>query len=393
MRQSNTIQFDDAYEDRHNAVVVYPEELHFADSAKCPVEVVLRDNESSPEFNQEVMLTVKEYGQAEGYSEVRILNKQGLAAFDLARYVQMILGDPDADGTFDYSTNAELVSQKLIQVTLTAFGTTFFTQTFNAVHGNNKVLDRWWSKERRIRWWPAYPFAFDFPNADQVKVIVGDAVQTETFPTISTTLADTRVRVKASLFGNGSYKLRFEKGGFCFGIAASTDTGHVAGTKLFKGSDSEVTIIAEGCALDQNAAYLRWLDRHCELRHWLFHKYRDTDTVQATDDRRAGYDPDRFIDGVARDGRMRDGTLTKELTVNTGMLQEWEYDLVESIANAPFVDMLDMEAYIEDGTILWNRLTVKPGSYAKPLRNRHASDQNLQMAVTLQYDGERSVGV
>lgn len=393
MRQSNTIQFDDAYEDRHNAVVVYPEELHFADSAKCPVEVVLRDNESSPEFNQEVMLTVKEYGQAEGYSEVRILNKQGLAAFDLARYVQIILGDPYADGTFDYSTNAALVSQKLIQVTLTAFGTTFFTQTFNAVHGINKVLDRWWSKERKIRWWPAYPFAFDFVNTSQVKKQVGDAITTVSFPEVQTSYTNARVRVKASYFGNVAMKLSVTKEGIYFSIADSTDTGHVPGTKIFMAGNNSVSLIPDSCPADPNAAYLRWMDRHCELRHWLFSKYRETDIIQATEDRRTGFDPDRFIDGVARDGRLRDGTLTKELTVNSGLLQEWEYDLVESIANAPFVDMLDMESYLADGTILWQRLSVKPGSFTKPLRNRHASDQNLQMAVTLQYDGERSIGV
>jgi hypothetical protein len=52
-----------------------------------------------------------------------------------------------------------------------------------------------------------------------------------------------------------------------------------------------------------------------------------------------------------------------------------------------------MEAYLADGTILWHRLMVKPGSYTKALRNSHANDHNRQLAVTLQYDGERSVGV
>jgi hypothetical protein len=393
MRQTNTISFDDQYEDRHTAVVAYPEELVFADSAKCTVEARLFDQDETPEYNQEVMLTVKENGQQVGYSEVRILDSQGRASFDIARYVQMILGDPDDDGTFDYSENSALVTQKLIQVTLTAFGTTFFTQTFNAVHGINKVLDRWWSKERKIRWWPAYPFAFDFVNTDQVKKKVGDAISTVAFPQVGTSLSHARARVKASVFGNSAMTISVVKDGIFFSIAGSTDTGHVPGTKLFNLGDNSVSLIPDSCPADPNAAYLRWMDRHCELRHWLFSKYRDTDTVQATEDRRAGFDPDRFIDGVARDGRMRDGTLTKELTVNTGMLQEWEYDLVESIANAPFVDMLDMESYLADGTILWQRLSVKPGSFTKPLRNRHASDQNLQMAVTLQYDGERSIGV
>jgi hypothetical protein len=305
----------------------------------------------------------------------------------------MLLGDTDTDGVYDYSEDSELVTQKTLQVTLTAFGVTFYTFTFDAVHGNNRIGDRWWSAERRLRWWPAYPFAFDFPNTSQVQVIVGDSIQTEVFPEIQTSHLNTRVRVRASYFANDTFKVNLAKGGFSIGVAGASDTGHVAGTKYFHESPNSVTLVADKCPADPNAAYLRWLDRHCELRHWLFSKYRETDTVESTDDRRSGFDPDRFVDGVARDGRMRDGILTKELTGNTGYLQGWEYDIVESIVNAPFVDMLDMDAYLADGTILWHRLMVKPGSYTKALRNSHANDHNLQLAVTLQYDGERSVGV
>lgn len=393
MRQTNLISFDDQYEDRHYAVVDYPEMIHFADSAKCPVEVVVVDSEQVPDFGMEVLLNVKDNALSNGYSEIRRLDKSGRAVFDIARYVQMILGDPDADGVFDYSQNAALVTQKVIRVTLTVVGTTFFTGTFEAVHGNNKVLDRWWSKERNIRWWPAYPFAFDFVNTNQVRKQVGDAITTVSFPEVQTSYTNARVRVKASYFGNVAMKLSVTKEGIYFKIADSNDTGHVPGTKMFMMGDNSVSLIPTVCPADTNAAYLRWMDRHCELRHWLFSKYRETDIIQATEDRRTGFDPDRFIDGVARDGRLRDGTLTKELTVNTGYLQGWEYEIVESIANAPFVDMLDMESYLADGTILWTRLIVKPGTYTKPMRNRHASDQNLQMAVTLQYDGERSIGV
>lgn len=393
MRQTNTISFDDQYEDRHTAVVAYPEELVFADSAKCTVEARLFDQDATPEYNQEVMLTVKDASEDAGYSEVRILDSQGRVSFDIARYVQMILGDPDDDGTFDYSEDSGIVTQKVIRVTLTAFGVVFYTFIFSAVHGNNRIGDRWWSAERRLRWWPAYPFAFDFPNTSQVQVVIGDSVQTKEFPTVQTTIANSRARVRASYFANDTFKVNLTKGGFSFGIAGASDTGHIEGTKYFHESQNSVTLVADQCPADPNAAYLRWLDRHCELRHWLFSKYRETDTVESTDDRRSGFDPDRFVDGVARDGRMRDGTLTKELTVNTGYLQGWEYDIVESIVNAPFVDMLDMEAYLADGTILWHRLMVKPGSYTKALRNSHANDHNLQLAVTLQYDGERSVGV
>lgn len=394
MRQNTSISFTDQSSHVHAGLVRYPEELVFADSAKCAVELRLYDTIPQPgDSNEPVMLTVKEYGTQSGYSETRVRDRNGWAYFDIARYVQMILGEADADGVFDYSEDSELVTQKTVQVKLTAFGVAFQTFTFDAVHGNNGIGDRWWSAERRLRWWTAYPFAFDFPNVDEVRKTIGDAIATVTFPQVSTSLNFTRVRVKASYFANDTFKVDLTKGGFSFGVAGASDTGHVAGTKYFHESPNSVTIVADQCPADPNAAYLRWLDRHCELRHWLFSKYRETDTVQGTDDRRSGFDPDRFVDGVARDGRMRDGILTKELTVNTGYLQGWEYEIVESIVNAPFVDMLDMEAYLADGTILWHRLMVKPGSYTKALRNSHANDHNLQLAVTLQYDGERSVGV
>lgn len=394
MRQNTSISFTDQSGHVHAGLVRFPELLVFADSAKCAVEIRLYDSLPQPgDSNEPVMLTVKEYGTQSGYSETRVRDRNGWAYFDIARYVQMILGDPEADGTFDYSEDSQLVTQKTLQVTLTAFGVAFYTFTFDAVHGNNRIGDRWWSAERRLRWWPAYPFAFDFPNTSQVRVVIGDSIQTVEFPTVQTSHIASRARVKASYFHRDTFKIIYIKAGFSFGIASASDNRHVSGTKYLHDSTNSATLVADQCPADPNAAYLRWLDRHCELRHWLFSKYRETDTVKATEYRRSGFDPDRFIDGVARDGRMRDGILTKELTVNTGYLQGWEYDIVESIVNAPFVDMLDMEAYLADGTILWHRLMVKPGSYTKALRNSHANDHNLQLAVTLQYDGERSVGV
>lgn len=393
MRQTQ-INFTDQYEDGHVAVVGYPETLHFADSGRCTVEVSVADSENAPDYNVQVLMTVKESTATQGYTELRVTDRDGRASFDVARYVQMILGDIDADGVFDYSQNSKLVEQKSVTVSLTVMGVAVFTGTFNAVHGNDRIEDRWWSKERRLRWWTAYPFAFDFVNTDEVTVRnISGVSSVVPFPEVSTTLSNTRVRVKPSVFGNGSMTVSKALTGLSFGIASASDTGHIPGTKIFRAATNTVRIEAEGCAADPNAAYLRWLDRHCELRHWLFSKHSESDTVKAEFDTRSGFDPDRFVGGVARDGRMRDGILTKELTVNTGYLQGWEYDIVESIVNAPWVDMLDMEAYIADGTILWHRVMVKPGSYTKALRNSHANDHNLQLAVTLQYDGERSVGV
>ena len=394
MRQNDSISFTDALSNIHTGLVRYPEELHFADSAKCAVDLRLYDTLPQPgDENEPVMLTVKEYGTQSGYSETRVRDRNGWAYFDIARYVQMILGDPDDDGTFDYSEDSEIVTQKTIQVILTAFGVAFHTFTFNAVHGNNRVTDRWWASERTIRWWPAYPFAFDFPNVDEVRKTIGDAITTVTFPQVPTSLNFTRVRVKASYFSNATFKIESIKEGITFGIAQSTDTGHVAGTKLFIEAADAATLIADTCPVDINAAYLRWTDSHGELRHWLFIRHSETDTVTAATDRRPNHDPDRIVNGVAQDGRMRDGTLAKELTVNTGLLQEWEYEIAASIINAPFVDMLDMDEYINHSNTLWHRLTVKGGTYTKQLRNHHPNDQNLQVAVTLQYDGERSIGV
>lgn len=399
MRQTNYIQFDDPNDDRQIALVSYPEILVFADSARCPVDVRMADEDNVPNYNADVILSVKEYGSPhDGFTEMRSTDRQGMAYFDIARYVQLILGDTDADGVFDYSQDSALVTQKHIEVTLTAFGTTFYTFTFDAVHGNNRVTDRWWSMQRKMRWWPAYPFAFDFPNVAEAKKTIGDAIATVTFPQVQTSLSNARARVKASYFSNGTFKLESvsmdgKQTGMSFGIAQSTDTGHIAGTKLFVRSTNSVMLIADGCQADINAAYLRWLDGHCELRHWLFMRHSESDTVKTAIDRRAGYDHDRITDGVLRDGRMTDGTLSREITVNTGMLQEWEHEIASSIVNAPFVDMLDMDEYINHGNTVWHRLIVKGGSYSRQLRNRHASDQDQTVVVTLQYDEERSIGV
>lgn len=392
MRQNTSISFTDQSSHLHTGLVRYPEELVFADSAKCAVEIRLYDSQPQPgDENEPIMLTVKEDGSQSGYSETRVRDRNGWAYFDIARYVQMLLGDLDPLGTFDYSEDAELVAQKNIRLILSSFGETFFEDTFEAVHGNNRIGDRWWSGVRTIRWWPAYPFALDLPNTTIGVVNENGGVGTWDF-NIQSSLSFARVRANLGTFVNSlPVRFRIQKT-YMFTIAGSSQS-HVAGTSMLTDGDNGVNLVADKCPADPNAAYLRWLDRHCELRHWLFSKYRDTDTVKATEERRAGFDPDRIDDGVLQDGRLWDGVLTKELTVNTGYLQGWEYDIVESIINAPFVDMLDMDEYLADGTIIWHRLTVKPGSYTRQLRNAHSTDHNHQLAVTLQYDGERSVGV
>lgn len=388
MRQTNSSAEDFFYS------VQFPEAYCFADSAKCPVNVGLQDINHYPNFNQEVMLTVKDVDTQQSFSEVRITDRDGKAYFDIARYLQVILGDVEADGVYDYSQQCALITQKNIRITLTYFGTDFFTTMFFAVHGNNKVTDRWWSKPRKLRWWVNYPFAFDTMASITSVTDAAGNVTTWTPSGLPGVLPMyQRIRATASTMSNGSFKTHNTKNGIMFGIATASSTGHVAGTKLFLTDDNDVEVLADNCPADPNAAYLRWLDRHCELRHWLFSRHHETDTVKATEDRRAGFDPDCIVDGVLQDGRLWDGTKTKELTVNTGYLQGWEYDLVESIINAPFVDMLDMDEYLADGTIIWHRLTVKPGSYTRQLRNAHSTDHNHKLAVTLQYDGERSVGV
>lgn len=387
MRQTSVILVGDAF----SYQVRYPEELVFAESEYCIVEVQFQFFTQST-FS-DVQLTVTDTAASKSYSEARYVGSNGKVIFDISRYLQILLGELRPDTLFDYSEDAALVRQKAFSITLRAFNSNFFTATFEACHGSDKAPDRWWAKDRRLRWWTAYPFAFDFPNIDTANVIVGDSTQSVSFPQVTTSLVHSRVRVKAETFmqNGGSFKLKSSKDGICFAIAKSTDTGHVEGSSILVSTFNIVDIVSDGCPADRRAIYLRWLNTHGEMVHWLFKPYKESDTAAATICQRAQADTTRYVDGIRDDGRIHDGSLTRELTANTGYLQGWEYDIVSSIFNAPFVDMLDMESYIDEEEIRWTRCLVKPATYQRSLKNRNDSDHDSQIAVTLDLGEERSL--
>ncbi len=390
MRVKALTAFTDPNGDTHRYRVYYPEALAFADSARCDVELHLVDSDGAGEFGAEVTITITDVATAGSYTERRFLDAKGDTTFDIARYVQIIMGDNYQDTVFDYSSNSELVQQRQISISMTAFATSFFTFTFDAVHGNNRIDDRWWKGTRKLKWFSAYPFCFDFANVDEVTVRKNGTSQQKNFPKKTTSLSNTRVRVKPTALGTGS--MRISATAFYFDVATS-ESNTLSGTPVLKSGATAVELEENSCAADINAAYLRWTDRHGEMRHWLFSKNKETETVTTAIDRMSGIDPDRYTDGVARDGRIRDGENVREITVNTGLLSGWEYEVASSIYNASHVDMLEMAPYIESGTIRWRRLVVKAGTYTRSLRNRNDQDQNDTVAVTLQYDAERSAGV
>lgn len=371
--------------------VDYPESLVFADSDKVAVNARVEDIDHLPNYNQAVQLSVTDTAAGKSYYEVRYTGYDGKVGFDIARYLQILLGDLYAGTVYDYSNDSAVVLQKVFTITLTTPGAAFFTATFEACRGKDKAPDRWWLKKRQVKFFKNYPFTVDMPLTDIRVITQGGSVGTFQ-PSATSTLDHPRMRML--LNKNTNYQRIFavsEKNGFCFVIAKSSDTGHVEGSSMLTESTDEVLINSDTCPVDSRAIYLRWLNAHGEMCYWLFHPYRDTRAVSSTVHQRAEADPTRFVDAVRDDGRIHEGTMKNELIANTGFLQGWEYDLVSTIFNANYADMLDMESFINESAIRWTRCLVKPGTYQHGLKHRNESDNDSQIAVTLDLGEERSL--
>ena len=389
--RTDHVTYDDVNEDRNGAYISYPEACVFVHSRHVYLEADMRDGDNSPNPGRYVILTLTDNDTNESYSVGKYADQNAIVRFDLSRLLQILTDFVKPDALFDYRYDSALAQSHNITVALSEPGiTAFWEDTVDAFNGSDEIDDLWWTAARRLRWWTAYPFTFDFPNVYEASVQIDDGTATvERFPQITTTKDVSRLRVNpaGSKFNWTADRLiKFSTNeGLSIGIAGTSDSGHVVGTSLFTDdADNTLFLGVDNREATEADVYLRWLNRHGELCYWLFKKYSESRNVSVTESYRAMVADDRYDDSVRDNAMQLARSLKRELTIHSDLLQQWEYEHIASLFDAPFVDMLEQKTYDPANDVIrWNRVHVKAGNHVESLRNFSAHDTNKQIALTL----------
>lgn len=394
MRKNSTVAtFTDSYGDRHRYIACRPERYTFAHSRHIYYQVELRDGDGVADYGVPVTATITDADSNKSYSVMKYTDRNGKVTFDLACFIQALSAEIFDNGDFDYSNASEMVNALVVDGKMTAYGTDFAQFETQAVNGTLEVTDRWWSGQRRLAWWTGFPFTFDFDNVDEVtwKVDSG-TLTTHAFPQIAPSPFDhPRIRVNPSSFGitpNRQLRISTSKG-MCFGIANSSATSNVPGSAIFLFSNDKISyqnslvLEARNCTPRMSDVYVRWLDKHGELSYWLLRRYSETKTTTMAESRKALPLDERFSDDRIMDNAVIAEYDSKgELVAYSGFVEKWEYDLLLTMTDAPFVDMLDMAEYLGYGTARWHRVHIKPGSFAENQKNVADNMPNRQFVAT-----------
>ncbi|MBR4562168.1 MAG: hypothetical protein IKO23_09655 [Bacteroidales bacterium] len=399
MRTQTVSNFTDNNGDAHTAIVEYPELCVFVHSKHVYLKVKLKDGNNVAESGVRISVTLIDWTAA-GHPTYRVpkyTDVNGTVIFDISRFLQVMTDFTKADAVFDYSTDSALAQCHQIGVLLFMEGKTDLflnigsNAAFYAFSGTDEISDMWWSAVRRLRWWPAYPFTFDFANVNEANIqIDGGAIETGPFPQILTSNAVSRLRVnpagpKFNLSANNIIKVNISSDGMSMVVAGYSDSGHVTGTSLFLDNVSNTLLIGvDHRAATEADVYLRWLNYHGELCYWLFKRYSESRNVSTTESHRAMVMDDRYSNNVRDNARLLTRSLKHELTIYTDFLQQWEYEHLASLFDAPFVDMLEQKSYDpSNGVIRWNRVHVKAGNHVENMKNFSEHDTNKQIVLTL----------
>lgn len=386
MRQTAYTPFYDQNEDRHSYQATYPEEYIFAHSRHTYVTVdQLRDAEGVLETGVPVRLFIQDTDADVGYTETKYVDSEGKVNFDVARFLQIFMDgtvEPDAD--FDYTEDSKMVARKTVHIEMHTFGVKFWEEDFDVVNGADEVTDCWWSEPRQLKWWPAYPFTFDYWNFDEASVTVNDgtAAVTRLPEVIPDPSSNSRIRINAAYFTGANSKLK---------VLSQYGKGFSLGS--FDNQRNSVTLVAQPQPIAEKYVYLRWLNRHGELSYWLFNRHSVQRTPKASDSMRAYVKDERFNEFDTCDNALlRYMTVNKELQVFSDALDGFDYDVVRQLFTAPFVDMLIPERSLVNAPV-WLRVHIKAEKHVEPLRHADDYTMNRQVTVTLTLPEEGQIFV
>ena len=363
-------------EDTYYYSVIYPEAIVFAHSRHAYIKINILDNDSFPESALALAFRVI-HPNGSQFTETRYTDASGNLTIDIARILQIMTDNVKDEMNFDYENEITLRPGSDMKVRIYDGSVQVVEITFDLYNGADDIGDKWWNSvhgKRKLKWFKNYPFTFDFPNVSEVNyqrdngIIVADS----SWQQGQTSLTYGIQRVSAL---NTILSLATQ----CVDIWTPWYGFDEEG--VLQSFTNRVSLEIDNQTYDKRKIYLRWIGKHGEVFYWLFDRHSLTEDVSREMSRRA-MTPNWRDDNGLLDGDVIDGyDVEREMVVYSGMLDKGYYDLVHSVVDSPVVDIL-MNDDLTDP--LWNRVSVKGGSYTESLKYPAlSSDRNKQVVLTL----------
>jgi hypothetical protein len=137
--------------------------------------------------------------------------------------------------------------------------------------------------------------------------------------------------------------------------------------ELYSDNRNVVALDVDRCPRSDRKTYLRWLGSHGEVFYWLFDNITEDISVKSETYSRAMADNEfrgLITNRMRGNGLIRHSEQTRTRTIATEYLDNGYYDIVQSVASSPCVDML-----IGDGAMeKWQRVNVSDASFSRSLK-------------------------
>lgn len=307
------------------------------------------------------------------HDEWRYADGEGRVTFDIARVLQMLTDSREKEMSalmYDANDNAPWnmpswnilltwnaeVEQGFFQsVQLAQYFTTFVL--VNGAHDNaydwrNAPTRR---NPIRLKWWTDYPFTLDFINTDKIDVndVIYDIVKLP---------ADSMYQMIR--LNPAGFSITADRALFLPRYAVGVT---IIDGELYSNKRNAVMLDVDRCHRSDRKTYLRWLGSHGEVFYWLFDNITEDISVKSETYSRAMADNEfrgLVTNRMRGNGLIRHSEQTRTRTIATEYLDNGYYDIVQSVASSPCVDML-----IGDGDKeKWQRVNISDASFSRSLK-------------------------
>lgn len=379
--------------DVYNYEAEFPDEIIFAYSKhilfKCRITNIA-DNTPAVGLKITFGIALEE--------EYRYTNSNGEVMIDAARLIQIITNNREKElSSIMYdATDVTLWNMgRLYASFIMEYNQMFYflgdALGFTIVNGAHDNAENWrvgHTSSRtafRLQMWRKYPFTFDvgvgridynlwgdpltsspdFPIRKTPVVDVPLGVEMQQIRITPEYLIEDRTHSKSTMWVRPQSML--------------TMTGDTHGSTNTTNRSLIYKIEINECPRSDSKTYLRWLGKHGEVFYWLFDNISEDWNVKSDryhkiikDDTFKGLVTNKMRDN----GVIRDAQVTKTRVLATELIDNHYYEIVRSIAESPYVDML----IGEEGDEKWQRINVADGSFSRSLK---VIDRAKQHRITL----------
>jgi hypothetical protein len=371
----------------YNYTTESPEELIFAYSKSVYFKASIRDTSGNPSKGLKIRLSLQLNGRI--YNEYRYTDSNGDVIFNAARLLQSIKNDRDKElANVMYDANdyaswemSEVFVGMAIDDGMSSAMLSLPYLSYILVNGSHDNIRNWWDKRKRLRYWTNYPFTFDLPNVDY---LIFKRINDAKWSSLS------GFKVQTGL----NYLFMRYTPDKVFSSLAGTPNKVIISTQANLGimiKNGEITRTTNSCLLDvdrqerrSDKTYLRWLGSHGELFYWLFDNVTEEIAVKTDVYQRAIVDSEftGLVTNKIRDnGLVRDSRQSVSRVITTDFLEAEYFELVQSVAASPYVDMLVGEGDDEK----WQRVNVADVTFQRSLRTAERA-KNSRIVLSIQIE-------